>query len=66
MPISLSPVFSLWHKAENKQKKQLKEKAKKIVSLFSRGNPNLQRGAYVTKTDKDEMLQDLLKKFRKV
>jgi len=66
MSISLNPVFSLWNKGEKKQKKQLKEKAKKIVSLFSRGNPNLQRGAYVSRADKDAMLQDLIKKFRKI
>lgn len=66
MFISLNPVFSLRNTAEKKLKKRLIEKAKKIVSLFSRGNPNLQRGAYVSRADKDAMLQDLLKKFRKI
>jgi|GEM_PF-6920908 len=66
MSSSLNLVFSLRHKREEKLKRQLKRTAKKIVSIFSRGNTNLQKGAYVTRADKDAILKDLLKKFRDV
>ena len=66
MPLSLNPVLCLWPDKKKRHAKELMEKAKRIVSSFSRGNTNLQKGAYVTRAEKDARFKALVKKFRKI